>query len=147
DQYVPGGHGSAFGRLLDSAYNQEYGADTSDQSSLNLIYLLGYKAKPGNFSIYGASDERYHVQGGNQRLPETMRDYLLTTGLVNIQMGMRMNRLAANRDGSWSLSFDGSSQAVTVDRVILCMSFAVLRTLNYAPAKFDPLKQTAITQL
>src|SRR5579884_3819002 len=57
EQYVPGGHGSKFGRLLDSAYNQEYGAETTDQSSLNLIYLLGYKAKPGNFQIYGASDE------------------------------------------------------------------------------------------
>jgi monoamine oxidase len=72
EQYVPGGHSSDFGRLLDSAYNQEYGADTTGQSSLNLIYLLGYKAKPGNFQIYGASDERYHIAGGNQQLPEAI---------------------------------------------------------------------------
>jgi monoamine oxidase len=36
---------------------------------------------------------------------------------------------------------------VTADHVILCMSFAVLRTLDYKNAGFDPLKKTAITQL
>ena len=69
DQYVPGGHQSNFGRLLDSAYNEEYGADTTDQSSLNLVFLLGFKSKPGNFQIFGASDERFHIAGGNQQLP------------------------------------------------------------------------------
>jgi len=39
------------------------------------------------------------------------------------------------------------SQVVTADHVILCMSFAVLRTLDYAKAGFDGLKKTAITQL
>jgi monoamine oxidase len=43
---VPGGHGSAFGRLLDAAYNEEYGADTTDQASLNLVYLLAYQPSP-----------------------------------------------------------------------------------------------------
>ena len=37
---VPGGHGSPMGQLLDVAYNVEYGAETKQQSSLNLIYLL-----------------------------------------------------------------------------------------------------------
>ena len=37
---VPGGHGSRMGQLLDVAYNIEYGAETTDQSALNLIYLL-----------------------------------------------------------------------------------------------------------
>jgi monoamine oxidase len=36
---------------------------------------------------------------------------------------------------------------VIADHVILCMSFSVLRTLNYSGAGFDSLKQTAITQL
>ena len=29
EQYVPGGHGSRIGRLLDAAYNEEYGAETT----------------------------------------------------------------------------------------------------------------------
>jgi monoamine oxidase len=147
DQYVPGGHSSDFGRLLDSAYNQEYGGETTDQSSLNLVYLLGYTAKPGNFQIYGASDERYHIRGGNQQLPETMASYVTGTGLTSIQKNMRMNTIAQNSNGTVSLYFDGSPKAQVFDQVILCMSFSVLRTLDYSKAGFDPLKQTAITQL
>src|SRR5215471_29781 len=63
-QYVPGGHGSQLGTLLNAAYNEEYGAETTGQSALNLIYLLGYKSGPGTWAIYGASDERYHIVGG-----------------------------------------------------------------------------------
>src|SRR5262249_10492988 len=42
--YVPGGHQSQLGALLNAAYNEEFGAETSNQSALNLIYVLGYKA-------------------------------------------------------------------------------------------------------
>src|SRR5262249_50771460 len=41
ERYVDGGHASRMGRLLDAAYNIEYGAETTDQAALNLIYLLG----------------------------------------------------------------------------------------------------------
>jgi monoamine oxidase len=33
--FVPGGHSSRMGALLNAAYNEEYGAETPDQSSLN----------------------------------------------------------------------------------------------------------------
>jgi monoamine oxidase len=147
EQYVPGGHGSPFGRLLDAAYNEEYGGETTDQSSLNLIYLLGYGAKPGNFQIYGKSDERYHIRGGNQQLPETIASYLGSTGLTQVVRTARMNTIALNRDNTVSMWFDGSSTPVVADHVILCMSFSVLRTLDWSQAGFDQRKQTAITQL
>ena len=44
------------------------------------------------------------------------------------------------------VSFDNGT-SITADEVILCMSFSVLRTLNYKKAGFDALKQTAITEL
>jgi monoamine oxidase len=147
ETYVPGGHGSRFGRLLDVAYNEEYGAETSDQSSLNLIYLLGYNATPGNFEIFGKSDERYHIAGGNQQLPETIAAYLQSTGLTQIVRSARLNTISLNRDGTVGLGFDGSSSPLVADRVVLCMSFAVLRTLDYSSAGFDQRKRTAITQL
>jgi monoamine oxidase len=143
ETYVSGGHSSPLGALLDAAYNEEYGAETKDQSSLNLIYLLGYKANPGNFSIYGASDERYHIVGGNSKLPVTIAASLPSG---SIHLGYRMTAIALASDGSIKLSFDNGS-TVTADHVILCMSFAVLRTLSYKKAGFDTLKQTAITQL
>ena len=41
---MPGGLASHLGQMLDVAYNIEYGAETTDQSSLNMLYLLGYMA-------------------------------------------------------------------------------------------------------
>jgi monoamine oxidase len=143
ERYVDGGHRSRMGRLLDAAYNEEYGAETRDQSALNLMYLLGYNATPGNFQIFGASDERFHIAGGNELLPEAIRDYL---GRRTIQYGMSLQAVSQASSGV-SLKFAGVSAPVVADYAILCMSFSVLRTLDYRGAQFDDLKKTAIAQL
>jgi monoamine oxidase len=141
---VPGGHSSAFGRLLDAAYNEEYGADTTDQSSLNILYLIAYQPSPKGFEVYGVSDERYHIAGGNQQLPEA-----IAATLPDVRLNWRMTAIAKNLDGSVNLTFSTPSGATTVtaDQVILTTPFPVLRGLDYSKAGFDDLKQTAITQL
>src|SRR3954469_23352737 len=146
ERYVDGGHSSRMGRLLDAAYNIEYGAETKDQAALNLMYLLGYQAQPGNFLIYGKSDERFHITGGNERLPQAIAGYL---GSRAINLGWAMQTIRANADGTVSMSFatPGRTQTVTADHVILTLPFAVLRTLDYSGAGFDRRKRTAITQL
>jgi monoamine oxidase len=143
DTYVPGGQDSQLGTLLNAAYNEEYGAETPGQSALNLIYLLGYKSGPGTWSIYGASDERYHIVGGNSLLPVAIAN-ALPTGSVH--HGYRMTAISVASDRSINVSF-ANGTTINVDHVILTMSFPVLRTLNYKKAGFDPMKQTAITQL
>lgn len=146
EQYVPGGHASNMGMLLDVAYNEEYGRETTDQSALNLIYLLGYKANPGNFSVFGASDERYHIVGGNQQLPMAIANQLPSG---SVKTGYRMTAVARNADGTYTLTFSTASgpKTTTVDRIILTLPFSVLRTLDYSAAGFDSLKQAAISQL
>ena len=142
---VPGGHSSRFGRLLDVAYTEEYGADTSQQASLNLIYLLAYQPDDAtDVSIFGQSDERFHIDGGNEQLPEAIAD-----SLADVRTGWRMTSVATNRDGSVSLRFStgAGTTTVTADQVILALPFSVLRTLDYSKAGFDNLKKTAITQL
>jgi monoamine oxidase len=146
ESYVPGGHGSKLGLLLDAAYNIEYGAETKDQAALNLMYLLGFNASPGNFLIYGASDERFHIAGGNEQLPEAIAASL---GEQSIKLGWAMQSIGLNGNGTVALTFStpGATQTVTADHVILTLPFAVLRTLDYSGAGFDALKRTAITQL
>src|SRR5262249_55401721 len=80
---------------------------------------------------------------GNSKLPLAIAD-ALPDG--SIHLGYRLSAIATNTDGSISLSFDNGKK-VTADHVVLCMSFAVLRTLNYKKAGFDTRKQRAITQL
>jgi monoamine oxidase len=144
---VPGGHRSPMGMLLDLAYVIEYGADSTLQSALNLVYLLSDQAKPGNFAMFGASDERFHIIGGNQQLPLAIAQSLGVGSTV--QLGMRMQAIKLNADGRYTLTFSSrdSSTEVVADYVILALPFAVLRTLDYSKAGFDPLKNTAIQQL
>ena len=51
------------------AYTIEYGADTTEQSALNMLYLLGYSAR-GTSRIFGKSNEKYHVRGGNDQVAQ-----------------------------------------------------------------------------
>jgi len=143
---VPGGHTSPMGQLLDVAYNIEYGNVSTVQSSLNLIYLLAFQPVPGNFRIFGASDERYHILGGNELLPKAIAASLPQS---SIKPNTALTAIAMNPDGSYNLSFSSPTGPFTspVDRVILALPFSVLRTLNYRKANFDNLKITAITEL
>jgi len=145
EQHVPGGHGSPMGQLLDVAYLIEYGADTRNQSALNLIYLLGYNPKPGNFEMFGKSDERYHIIGGNGQLPAAIAGALGSS----VKTGYVMKKIVKGSDGRFTMSFDvgNTTKSVTADYVVLTLPFAVLRDLDYGSAGFDALKDTAIQDL
>jgi monoamine oxidase len=153
EKYVAGGHASDFGELLDSAYNQEYGLDTPSQSSLNLVYLLGFqpaKQAAGAFAWYGTSDERYHILGGNQQLPVAIANHIQRSApACTVHLSWRMTAIRVNSDRSITCSFStpSGSQQQTFDEVILTMPFSVLRGVDYSGAAFDSLKRTAITQL
>jgi monoamine oxidase len=143
--YVPGKMSSKLGQLLDIAYNIEYGAECNVQSSLNMLYLLAYSGQ-GQLRIFGPSNEKYHVRGGNDQI---------ATGLANalagqIKLGTAMTSIRRNADGTYKLSFalaGGGTTSTTADRVVLALPFSILRTLDYSKAGFAPLKKTAIQEL
>jgi monoamine oxidase len=143
---VPGGHASPLGQLLDVAYAIEFGADARAQAALNLIYMLGYQANANELSMFGVSDEKFHLRGGNQQLPEAIAAEL---GAETMQTGHRLVRLKQTPNGRYELTFEraGSLIEVVSDYVVLALPFAVLRTLDYAQAGFSARKQRAIDQL
>jgi monoamine oxidase len=145
NETVPnGGASSNLGRVLDIAYNIEYGAESSVQSSLNLLYLLGYRGQ-GQFRVFGASNEKYHVGGGNDQIARRLGDALGS----QISLGTALTAIKQNASGSFTLTFskDTGSLTVTVDRVVLALPFSLLRAANYSKAGFEPLKVTAIKEL
>jgi monoamine oxidase len=145
---VPGGHASRLGQLLDVAYAIEYAADTTDQSALNILYLLGFQPDETGqtLSLFGESDERFHIRGGNDRLPRAIADHL---GEGAIRFGMQLERIKHASDGAYDLAFQsgGRWREVRADIVVLALPFAVLRRLDYTRADFDELKQRAIREL
>jgi monoamine oxidase len=151
---VPGGHASPMGAMLDAAYAIEFGADTTDQSALNIVYQLGFNKQTGgtavagsngSFQMFGSSDERFHIHGGNAQLPLAIAAALASP----VRMGYRLTALAKLADGTYSLTFSvgGRTSTVSADYVVLALPFAVLRALDYSRAGFDTLKNTAIQEL
>jgi monoamine oxidase len=143
-RYVPGGHRSPLGAFLDVGFLDEYGRDTREQSALNLILWLGVQPNPGNFNRMGPSDERFHVRGGNQRLPEAIAAALPAR---TIERGMRLAAIRRLADGRVGLAFDGDAHERIVDHAIVTVPFSVLRGIDWSLAGFDERKRTAIRTL
>ncbi|MEO6568377.1 MAG: FAD-dependent oxidoreductase, partial [Opitutaceae bacterium] len=125
NETVPGGAQSQLGRLLNVAYTIEYGAECDQQSALSLLYLLGYNS-PGQFSIFGASNEKYRVRGGNDQIVSA-----LTTPLgSHIYTGSPLVAVRQTAAGTFVLTFQngGSIFEVPADKVVLALPFSILRT-------------------
>jgi monoamine oxidase len=142
---VPGGHGSPLGQVLDVAYAIEYGADTTQQSALNLLYLLAFQPDETSLALFGESDEKFHIRGGNQRLPLAIASDLGD----RVVYGKRLVKIALTPSGRYALTFEqgGSTTRVTHDFVVLALPFAVLSEVDFSGAGFDALKRRAIAEL
>lgn len=146
EQYVPGGHATPMGRMLDNAGTGYFGLDSTLQSSLNLVYM---------FDSWNSADDSTDsepvrgsgkIAGGNQQLPQAIARSL-PEGCIHLNH--RLRALKRNLDDSITLSFvtpDGVVEA-TCEHVILTLPFSTLRHLDYRQAGFDALKQAAIEQL
>ena len=143
---VPGGHASPLGALLDTAYFIELNSDTRDQSALNLVYLLGYQPSWNELHMFGISDEKYHVRGGNQQIPQAIANRL---GPHALMTGMRMEAIRQASSGVCEMTFRqaGVTRVVQADLVLLTTPFAVLRGLDTSQANFDARKAYAIQNL
>jgi monoamine oxidase len=145
ERRIPGGHRSPLGALLDVAYVIEYGADSTEQSALNLIFLLGFQPDAHSLSIFGESDEKFHVRGGNQQLPEAIARSL---GGDVVKTGQRLARVKETANGRCRVTFEraGGTSDVVADVVVLALPFAVLNELDISAAGFDALKLQAIAE-
>jgi monoamine oxidase len=129
-------------QLVDVSYTTEMGAEPALQSALNLIDFIGIDE--AHFSLFGESDERFHVRGGND---------LVTTGLAGrladaIHTGMVLEAIAQDGAGGSVLSFrqGSASREVRADLVILALPFTTLRRVRI-DAPMTPAKRAAIDEL
>ncbi|MFM2124805.1 MAG: hypothetical protein RL328_1256 [Acidobacteriota bacterium] len=145
NESVPGGMYSKLGQLLDIAYNIEYGAESGQQSALNLLYLLGYVG-PGQLRIFGPSNEKYHVRGGNDQIPARLAQALGS----QVKLGHNLVAIKRLANQVYRLTFRVGNKSVDVDadQVVMTVPFSILRqSVDYSGAGFRPLKVTAIQEL
>ncbi len=145
ERSVPDGMRSRLGRLLDVAYTIEYGADSSEQSALNLLYLLGFTGQ-GQFRVFGKSNEKYHVRGGNDRIPARLAEVLAG----QITTGAELVAVRRTSSGAYTLTFDvgHGTSTVTADTLVLALPFSILRrSVDLTRAGFSARKLLAIREL
>lgn len=114
--------------MLEVAYIGEYGGDPSDQSALNLINTIGTDLNQP-FWLYGESDERFRVLGGNSQVPEAMYAELKD----QVHFGHMLESIRPNASGGYRLTFrrgPGSSVDVEADAVVMAIPFTMLRNVD-----------------
>ncbi len=110
--------------LLEGAYTSEYGRETTEQTYLNMLYLIGTTTPP--FDIYGVSDERFTIREGNDAVASRIASSLARP----VELEHRLVSVRAKSDGSLEAIFDhdGRSVHVVADKLVLALPFTQLRT-------------------
>jgi len=153
DGNVPGGLASDFGRLCYLDVESEYGGPPEEQSALNVIYLLAYddsvprsNIQPRRTPALGGSDEKWHVEGGNDQIVAGMLSELPAGATRTNQ---QLVALADNGNRTYTCTFevDGVATDVVADHVVVTIPFNKLREVDLRNADLSPLKMTAIEGL
>ena len=145
DETFQGGIDSRIGQLLDVAYNIEYGAECAEQSSLNLLYLLGYRGQ-GQFRVFG--DVEREVPRRRRQRPDHRRGSRRGWP-ARSRPARSSSRSAGTRPARFTLTFAQASgtKTVTADKVVLALPFSILRSsVDISKAGFEPLKLIAIRE-
>ena len=130
--------------ILEAAYVNEFGLNLGDQSSLNFVLTIGTDTSSG-FEIYGSSDQRYKVQGGNHQIVAALADQVSN----RISLGFQLTALDQKRKGPYVLTFStahGGQSTVQADFVVLCLPFTILRNIDVR-VPLPAIKRRAIQQL
>jgi monoamine oxidase len=128
--------------MLDVAYTAEFGREAAEQSCLNLLYFISTNTE--EFSVYGESNERYTILGGNEQIVR-----LLANNLANsIETDTVLEAINTRPDGRYQVSLRSGYRTFsrTYERIVLTLPFSTLRfvALN---VDLPPVKQKAIAQL
>ena len=131
--------------LLEVAFVTEYGLDTGRQSCINMLYLISTDTSGGKFEVFGDSDERYKIEGGNQSLTDA-----LVQNLTNkIVYEYKLVSISKNFIGKYILTFSDQNNTlvdVLADFVVLALPFTLLREVNF-DFKLPTWKMNAINSL
>ncbi|MFE4107214.1 flavin monoamine oxidase family protein [Almyronema epifaneia] len=124
------------------AYTIKYGCEAEEQSSLNFIGFSG--TQPNTFALFGHSDERFYLQGGNEQLIHRLAAPLA----ASIQTVTALEALSALPEGGYCAYLRSGQRAFEkrCDRVVLTIPFSVLRQIPLR-VELPERQRQAIAQL
>lgn len=123
-----------------AAYEAEYGLTASEQSCLNFLLFI-HADRRSTFTPFGASDERYHLVDGNDRIVEGLTREL--SGQFTYDT--RLVRVHRTSDGRMELTFQSGARTVVKrhDVAVLAIPFTLLREVDLDPGLAIPANQLA----
>lgn len=128
---------------IETAYLTEYGLETDVQSSINFLFLFSANTANG-FHIFGSSDERYKIEGGNQSLTRAL--YAQVKNSVNLEH--KLVKITQTNNGYilYFMNANGSTISVNADIIIAAIPFTLLREIEL-DVPLPPWKKNAINNL
>lgn len=144
DENVPKDDYPELYSVLINSYRGEYGLECDEQSSLNLLYLIG-SDEPDPFRVFGVSDERFHTHLGNQ----TFIDKLEKKLAKQIQLESKLVAVSGKRKGPYTLRFDTADGKLEVEakRVVFALPFTLLREVDLSKLDLPDDKLNMIEKL
>jgi monoamine oxidase len=143
DRNVPGGGGSLLGQVARGYLASEFGADAERLGATNLLYILEGDSSTEGPAETDGSDERFHVHGGNDRVPRGLAERL-PDGALHLDAPLEA---VWRRGGSYGLRFRGVRGDVAADHVVLAIPFTTLRDVDLGRAGLSRMKRQAIDEL
>jgi monoamine oxidase len=134
-------------KLVDVAYETEFGLDGDENNCLNMLYLISTEVdqmkKKGVFDVYGGSDERFHCALGNDAIPRAVAGDLASG---QIELERRLSAVRSCADGRYRLSFTSGAE-ITADHVVFALPFTMLRSVDLSGVVLPSWKQIAINEM
>ena len=123
-------------QMLRVAYTSLFGREPEEQTCLNLLFFMG--------NVYGESDERYQIQGGNDQVPARLAQSMSAF----IETGTALESIRTLSDGRYRVGLKSGSRTFerTYERILLALPFTILRQISIN-VNLPPVKRLAIASL
>lgn len=114
-------------KIVQAAYESEFGLPAEEQSALNLFFLMGTQAE-GDQELFAESNQSHRIKGGNSRLIEALKTKI-EPGFIRTS-----HRLLDIREQGSALQctfqFNGQSIECKSRQVICTLPFSTLREVS-----------------
>lgn len=129
-------------QLLNASFTAEYGLDCSEQSTLNFLDMINPDTKEG-FFVFGDSDERFRIKGGNSKIIESLKEKLDTRQIKKAHL---LTSIEDAENDQFKLSFD-KEEPVFADYVVMTIPFTILRKVKLDLKDMSAEKRKCIDEL
>lgn len=129
-------------KLIEVAYIIEYGREAEEQSCFNLLFLIG--TGTNQLELFGESDERFQIIGGNDQIPKRLAQQLTNS----IEIGTVLEAINIRPDGRYRVSLRSGAGVFerTYERILLTIPFSTLRLVSLN-VQLPAVKKKAINEL